>query len=196
MRISPSSKALETAGVGGIELFSITLDPAMDTPGQLKKWAAQFEVGKGWSLLTGASADITKVLEACGAFVSDKTAHVPFVLIGSPRGTSGSGSRELPPPMKSSASPMLGFLERPADLAGAATGSAGPLAGAVAAPSTRRRMHSSRARKTGSGACSPPSQASSDRLFTRQRRAACACVSCSFRRVALSRPPAVRWFPY
>ena len=31
------SKALETAGVGEIGLFSITLDPAMDTPGQLKE---------------------------------------------------------------------------------------------------------------------------------------------------------------
>ena len=78
------SKALETAGVGGIGLFSITLDPAMDTPGQLKKWAAQFEAGKGWTLLTGASADIKKVLKACGAFVPDKAAHAPFVLIGSP----------------------------------------------------------------------------------------------------------------
>jgi cytochrome oxidase Cu insertion factor (SCO1/SenC/PrrC family) len=78
------SKALETADARGTALFSITLDPAMDTPGELKKWAAQFKPGKGWSLLTGATADINKVLKACGAYVSDKAAHAPFVLIGSP----------------------------------------------------------------------------------------------------------------
>ena len=82
--IADLSKALETAGVERVGVYSITLDPTFDTPLRLKKWAAQFQSGRNWSLLTGAPAEVNKVLKACKAFVPDKTAHAPFVLIGSP----------------------------------------------------------------------------------------------------------------
>lgn len=78
------SKTLETDSGRGVGLFSVTLDPALDTPAKLKGWAANFKPGKDWSLLTGSKADVSRVLKACGASVADKTTHSPFVLIGNP----------------------------------------------------------------------------------------------------------------
>jgi protein SCO1 len=64
-----------------IALISISIDPATDTPGQLKAFSAQFEPGPGWTFVTGAMPDIAKLLDRLGQPLGDPFAHVPLVLV-------------------------------------------------------------------------------------------------------------------
>jgi len=48
----------------------------------LKAYADKFKAGPGWTFVTGAKADIDKLLAALGAAVADKNDHTPAVLIG------------------------------------------------------------------------------------------------------------------
>jgi protein SCO1 len=41
-----------------IELISISIDPAFDTPARMKQWGKQFGARPGWRLLTGERSDI------------------------------------------------------------------------------------------------------------------------------------------
>jgi len=66
----------------GINLISITVDPANDTPEVLAAWAAQLGAGPGWTQLTGAKRDVNTLLEAINSFSADITAHSPNILIG------------------------------------------------------------------------------------------------------------------
>ncbi len=52
----------------GRELFmySITLQPELETPGILKDYAASYGVGPGWEFLTGAPADIERLRRGMG----------------------------------------------------------------------------------------------------------------------------------
>ena len=65
-----------------INMISISVDPAVDTPGALKKYAANYKVKRGWYFLTGAKADIDLVLRKVGGFVEQKTDHTSILIIG------------------------------------------------------------------------------------------------------------------
>jgi protein SCO1/2 len=65
-----------------VELISISLDPAHDTPEKLREWGERFGAGPGWTLLTGAEKDIEKVLKALTVYKPAKEEHSPIVLIG------------------------------------------------------------------------------------------------------------------
>lgn len=54
-----------------IFMYSITLDPANDTPRILKKYAAAFGVGPGWLFLTGAPRDIAVLRRKLGFYDLD-----------------------------------------------------------------------------------------------------------------------------
>src|SRR5262249_38380633 len=69
-------------------MYSITLDPARDTPQALAEYARSYRTGPGWTFLTGAKADIEAIRHAVG-FVdpdstldADRTNHSGLVLIG------------------------------------------------------------------------------------------------------------------
>ncbi len=64
-----------------IELISISIDPANDTPARLKEFSAQFQPGPGWTFVTGALPDIAKLLDKLGQPLSDPFEHVPLVLV-------------------------------------------------------------------------------------------------------------------
>jgi protein SCO1/2 len=51
--------------------YSITIDPEHDTPAVLKRYAASWGIGKGWTLLTGDKSDIIQLRKKLGVYVED-----------------------------------------------------------------------------------------------------------------------------
>lgn len=65
-----------------IQLISISVDPATDTPERLHEFAAKFKAGPGWTFVTGDKNEIDLLLQALGAAVANKNDHTPMILIG------------------------------------------------------------------------------------------------------------------
>ncbi len=65
-----------------INMISISVDPAVDTPDALKKYATNFKVKPGWYFLTGNKADVDLVLHKVGGFVEDKNDHSSVLVVG------------------------------------------------------------------------------------------------------------------
>ncbi len=65
-----------------INIITISVDPLIDTPDVLKKYAASFKVKPGWYFLTGNKADVDQVLKKLGGFAEDKLQHSSVLLIG------------------------------------------------------------------------------------------------------------------
>jgi protein SCO1/2 len=65
-----------------VQLISITLDPATDTPERLKQFAERFNAGPGWVLLTGPKPDVVEVLQAMDLYAADPADHTPIAAIG------------------------------------------------------------------------------------------------------------------
>jgi protein SCO1 len=51
-----------------IFFYSITIDPAQDTPKVLKQYAQQYHTGPGWLFLTGKKADIDLISKKLGLY--------------------------------------------------------------------------------------------------------------------------------
>jgi len=69
-----------------IFFYSITIDPAHDTPAVLKEYAERYHVGPGWLFLTGDAADIELISRKLGLYTSPADAgpdgHTPSLLVG------------------------------------------------------------------------------------------------------------------
>ncbi|HEY6332005.1 MAG TPA: SCO family protein [Blastocatellia bacterium] len=66
-----------------VNMISITVDPKVDTPAALKKYAAQYHVKEpGWYFLTGDKRNVDWVLYKLGSYVQDPGDHNTFVIIG------------------------------------------------------------------------------------------------------------------
>lgn len=65
-----------------IQLISISVDPATDTPERMHEFAARFKAGPGWAFVTGDKNEIDLLLKALGAAVANKNDHTPMILIG------------------------------------------------------------------------------------------------------------------
>ena len=65
-----------------VNIISISVDPAIDTPQTLKQYATKFGVKPGWSFLTGNKADVDVVLRKLGAWVEDKNQHSSILIVG------------------------------------------------------------------------------------------------------------------
>ena len=69
-------------------MYSITLDPATDTPEALKRYAQKVGAGPGWTFLTGKEEAIEKLRRKLGvynrdaAIDADKTQHGGLVVYG------------------------------------------------------------------------------------------------------------------
>jgi protein SCO1/2 len=84
-------KALAPRVGKDIFMYSITLDPAHDTPAMLKAYAERFNAGPGWSFLSGTKEDMELIRRRLG-FVDpdpvvdkDKASHIGVVLYGNDR---------------------------------------------------------------------------------------------------------------
>lgn len=73
-----------------IFFYSITIDPANDTPKVLKAYAEKYHVGPGWTFLTGKKSDIELVGRKLGLWSdpdpNNPDGHTPSVLIGNEPG--------------------------------------------------------------------------------------------------------------
>jgi len=71
-----------------ISMYSVTLDPEVDTPDKLKKYATGFGAKPGWSFLTGRFDDIELLRYRLGIYDpdpvidADKTQHGGLVIYG------------------------------------------------------------------------------------------------------------------
>ena len=65
-----------------VQLISISVDPAVDTPERLRDFAAKFKAEPGWAFVTGNTSDINSLLQRLGVAVTNKNDHTPMILIG------------------------------------------------------------------------------------------------------------------
>ena len=65
-----------------IRMITITVDPLIDTPAEMKKYADKFKVKPGWYFLTGKKENVDQVLYKVGGYVEDKNQHVNLLMIG------------------------------------------------------------------------------------------------------------------
>jgi len=66
--------------------YSITIDPAYDTPAVLKEYATKFDAGPGWLFLTGSQEDIDLISKKTGLYSepnpNNPDGHTPHLLVG------------------------------------------------------------------------------------------------------------------
>jgi len=66
-------------------IISISVDPTVDTPAELKAFAKKFHARPGWYFLTGSKENVEFVLKKLGQFVEDKNDHYNIFIIGNER---------------------------------------------------------------------------------------------------------------
>ncbi len=81
-----------------VELVSISIDPAVDTPERLRAWREKFWPGEGWTLLTGAKPQVDRLLRAFGVPAGDPSAHSPLLFVGRGEGASWQRLYGMTPP--------------------------------------------------------------------------------------------------
>ncbi len=65
-----------------VQLISVSVDPATDTPERLKAWGQKFGAGPGWTLVTGDRNQVTLLLKSLGVYTANISDHSPLVLLG------------------------------------------------------------------------------------------------------------------
>jgi cytochrome oxidase Cu insertion factor (SCO1/SenC/PrrC family) len=65
-----------------VQLISVSVDPATDTPERMKAWGAKFKAGAGWTLVTGPKPQVDELLRSLGASVSSPAEHSAAVIVG------------------------------------------------------------------------------------------------------------------
>jgi protein SCO1/2 len=65
-----------------VQLISVSVDPATDTPERMKAWGAKFKAGPGWTFVTGSKPQVSELLSALAASTARREDHTPTVLIG------------------------------------------------------------------------------------------------------------------
>ncbi len=60
-----------------IFMYSITVDPARDTPEVLKAYKKKFNIGKGWTFLTGKKEEIDALRVKLGLYITDLDETLP-----------------------------------------------------------------------------------------------------------------------
>lgn len=65
----------------GIELLSISIDPATDIPPRLKAHAEEIGAKPGWTFLTGEQKKVTRILKALEVYTPDIANHPPAIFV-------------------------------------------------------------------------------------------------------------------
>jgi protein SCO1/2 len=85
-RLSQVAKLLGDRMGRDVFFYSITIDPAHDTPAVLKAYAAKYQAGPGWTFLTGKQEDIDLISRKLGLYSepdpSNPDGHSPMLTIG------------------------------------------------------------------------------------------------------------------
>ena len=66
-------------------IISISVDPEVDTPPELKAFSKKFHARPGWYFLTGSKENVDFILKKLGQYVEDKNDHYNIVIIGNDR---------------------------------------------------------------------------------------------------------------
>lgn len=66
-------------------IISISVDPTVDTPAELKAFGQKFHARPGWYFLTGSKENVEFVLKKIGQFVPNKQDHYNILIIGNER---------------------------------------------------------------------------------------------------------------
>lgn len=75
----------QVAAKTGVQFISISVDPEIDRPAVLGRYAARHQAQPGWTFVTGDRAQIETLLKAFGVSTSAKNDHTPLVFIGNDR---------------------------------------------------------------------------------------------------------------
>ena len=78
-------RSLAESGQSDVQLLTITVDPARDTPARLKSYAAQYGAQPGWIWLTGPTGRVNEVLKGFGAYSARFEDHPALMLVGDPK---------------------------------------------------------------------------------------------------------------
>ena len=84
-RLAQVQKKLGDRVGNDIFFYSISIDPAHDTPEVLKAYMEKFHVGPGWTFLTGKKEDIDFLQKRLGVYSEPSVnadGHLPHLLIG------------------------------------------------------------------------------------------------------------------
>lgn len=69
-----------------VQFVVISVDPAFDTPAELRRFAERHGArGPGWTLLTGQTGEVRRVLQRLGAAVDDPEEHSTVLYAGNTR---------------------------------------------------------------------------------------------------------------
>lgn len=68
-----------------VHILSISVDPTVDTPTNLKAYAKKLNAGPGWHFLTGDKESVDFALKKIGHFVDSKESHLNIFIIGNER---------------------------------------------------------------------------------------------------------------
>ena len=68
-----------------IYILSISVDPTVDTPPNLKQYANKLKARPGWFFLTGSKENVDFALKKIGQYVDDKQDHLNIFIIGNER---------------------------------------------------------------------------------------------------------------
>jgi len=68
-----------------VYIVSISVDPTVDTPPNLKEYAKKLKARPGWFFLTGSKENVDFALKKIGQFVPDKQDHLNIFIIGNER---------------------------------------------------------------------------------------------------------------
>ncbi|HET9285814.1 MAG TPA: SCO family protein [Candidatus Angelobacter sp.] len=90
-RLAQVQKVLGDRVGKDIFFYSITIDPANDTPKVLKAYMEKYHIGPGWTFLTGKKSDIELIGKKLGLWNNEPDpnnpdGHTPSVLIGNEPG--------------------------------------------------------------------------------------------------------------
>lgn len=68
-----------------VHIISISVDPVVDTPANLKAYAKKLNARPGWYFLTGEKPNVDFALKKLGHLVADKQDHLNIFIIGNER---------------------------------------------------------------------------------------------------------------
>ena len=68
-----------------VHILSISVDPTVDTPTNLKAYAKKVNAGPGWHFLTGDKESVDLALKKIGHFVNSKESHLNIFIIANER---------------------------------------------------------------------------------------------------------------
>lgn len=68
-----------------VYILSISVDPTVDTPPNLKQYAKKLQARPGWFFLTGTKENVDFALKKIGHFVPEKQDHLNIFIIGNER---------------------------------------------------------------------------------------------------------------